>query len=53
MFQHHKPSVFYGTLANSADPDLKLHNAVSDQDLHYLLTECSIKIWRKKRKNTT
>ena len=27
-----------GTLANSADPDLKLHKAVSDQSLHCLFT---------------
>ena len=34
---------FYATYANSADPDQTLHNAVSDQDLHCLLREYSIK----------
>ena len=43
---------FYGTSANSAEPDQKLQNAVSDQARHYLLTEGSIKI-RIKWKNTT
>ena len=28
----------------------KMNNAVSGQDIHYLLTECYIKIWRKKKK---
>ena len=35
---------FCGTLADSADPDQIPHNAVCNQDLHCLLTECSIKI---------
>ena len=35
---------FYGTFANSADQDQTPHNAVSDHDLHCLLTKCYIKI---------
>ena len=36
---------FCGTYANSADPDQKPMNAVSDQSVSaVLLTECSIKI---------
>ena len=31
-------------LTNSADPVQTSQSAVSDQDLHCLLTECSIKI---------
>ena len=42
------PSLLYGTHANSADPDQTSHNAMSDQDFHYLLTECYIKILKKK-----
>ena len=41
---------FYGTYANIADldqTDQTPHNAVSDQELHCLLTESSIKIWKK------
>ena len=34
---------FYGAKATSVDPDQTPHTAVSDQDLHFLLTECSIK----------
>ena len=30
----------------SAHPDQKPHHAVSDQGLHGLLTECSIKTWK-------
>ena len=33
-----KPSVFYGTSANSAEPDQTPQNAVSDQVLHDLPT---------------
>ena len=40
----------YGRKANSADPDQKPNNQVSDQGLHCLLTECSIKIWGKNEK---
>ena len=32
---------FLWDINNNADPDEKPHNAVSDQDLHCLLTECS------------
>ena len=39
---------FNGTWANSADPDQTPHNVVSDQDLHCLLTECYVKILKKK-----
>ena len=35
---------FYGTWANSTDPDQMLQNMASDQGLHCLLTEFSIKI---------
>ena len=35
---------FDGTSANSTDPDQTPYNVVSDQGLHCLLTECSIKI---------
>ena len=35
---------FCGTWAYSTDPDLTPQNAASDQGLHRLLTECSIKI---------
>ena len=35
---------FCGTYANNADPDQTLQNAASDQGLHCLLTESSIKI---------
>ena len=38
--------------ANSADLEQTPQNAVSDQVLHCLLTECSIKIWIK-MKNAT
>ena len=38
---------------HSADPDQTPHNAVSDQDLPCLLTECSIKICEEKRKTST
>ena len=31
-------------MVNSAEPDETQQNAVSDQGLHRLLTECSIKI---------
>ena len=37
--------LFNGTSANSAEPDQTPQNAASDQALHYLLTEGSIKIW--------
>ena len=30
---------FYGSWANSTDPDQTRHNVVSDQNLHCLLTE--------------
>ena len=46
LLNPYKPSV----LCNSAGPDQTLHNAVSDQELHCLLTESSIKIWKKKIK---
>ena len=42
-----KPASYFKncrTKANSADPDQTPHNVVSDQGLHCLLTECSIKI---------
>ena len=35
---------FCGTYANSSESDQPPQNAASDQDLHYLLTGCSIKI---------
>ena len=35
---------FYGTLANSAEPDQMLQNAASGLVLHCLLTEYSFKI---------
>ena len=35
---------FCGKKANSADPDQTPHNATSDQGLHCLLIDCSIKI---------
>ena len=38
------------TQANSADPDQSPHNVVSNQDLHCLLSECSVKIKKKKEK---
>ena len=38
---------------HSADPDQTPYNAVSDQDLPCLLTECSIKICEEKRKVST
>ena len=41
---------------NSAEPDQTPHNAASDQVLHFLLTECSFKIWikiKKKKHPTT
>ena len=38
--------------ANSAEPDQTPHSAASDQALHYLLREASIRIWIK-MKNTT
>ena len=47
-FNPYKPSV----QANSADPDQTPQNATSDQDVHCLLTNCSIKI-RIKMENTT
>ena len=34
-----KPSVLYGTWANSAEPDQRPQNVASDQVLHCLLTE--------------
>ena len=37
-------NISLATYANSADPDQTPHSAVSDQDLHCLLTEFSIKI---------
>ena len=48
LFRYKRP--FYGTKANSADPDQTPHDAVSDQDLHYLLTECSIKFFETNTK---
>ena len=42
---NHIPMVFfYGTYANSANPDQTPQNTASDQGLRYLLTESSIKI---------
>ena len=38
---------FYGTLANSAEPDQMPHNAAPDQVLHCLHTRFSFKIWMK------
>ena len=35
---------FCGTCANSVDPDQTPQNVASDQGLHCLLTECSVKI---------
>ena len=44
-FNPYKPSVFFGgTYTNSADPDQTPQNAVSDQGLHCLFKECSIRI---------
>ena len=37
---------FYGTYDNSADPHWTPHNVLSDRDLHCLLTDCSIKLWK-------
>ena len=51
-FNLYKPSLFYGSKANSADPGLTPHNVASDQGLYYLLTEHSIKVFTK-MKNTT
>ena len=55
-FNPYKPHPFCGTLANSVNPDQTLQNGVcfaaSDQVLHCLLTEVSIKISIKKE-NTT
>ena len=42
-----KPSPSYGSKACSADPEQTPHIAVSDQELHCLLTESSINIWKK------
>ena len=47
----YKSSVLLRDIANSANPD-QTHHAVSDQDLHCLFTEFSIKIGIK-MKNTT
>ena len=45
QFYPYKPSgLFVGTYANSADQDQTSQNAASDQGLHFLLTEFSIKI---------
>ena len=41
-----------GHLTNSADPDQTPQNAASDQGLHCLLIDCSIRILIK-MKNTT
>ena len=41
ILTHISIAVFCGTKAKSADPD---QNAASDQGLHCLLAECSIKI---------
>ena len=51
-FNPYKPSVLIVGYANSADPDQTPQSVASDQGLHCLLTECSIKI-RIKMKNTT
>ena len=49
----YKPSVlFVGHRQNSADPDQMPQNVVSDQGLHSLLTERSIKIWKNMKNNT-
>ena len=59
MYDNHdhqqSPNVFYGTCANSANPDQTPRNVVSQQDRHCLLAECSIIIWKKieKHPNTT
>ena len=44
---------FFANQANSEDPDQKPHNAVSDQGLHCLLTECSIKFLMKNERALT
>ena len=46
------PSVLFVGHKQILDPDKTLQNAAFDQDLHYLLTENSIKILIK-MKNTT
>ena len=44
---------FYGTYANSGNPDQTPHYAASDQGLHCLLTEFSIEIKNEKYHTTT
>ena len=51
FLNHIRLASFMWTNASSADPKQKQHNAVSDQDLHRLITEFSNKIWRKYTKN--
>ena len=43
---------FLWGIGKGADPDQTLQNEASDQGLHCLLTEYSIKIWKKWKKNT-
>ena len=49
-FNPYKPSILFVGYANSADPDQTPQSAASDQGLHCLLTECSIKIRIKNEK---
>ena len=52
LFNPYKPSVkFCGTKENNADPDQTPQNEVSDEGLHCLLTESSIRILIKMKKN--
>ena len=46
----YKPSVFFGTKANKADPDQTPQNESSDQGLNCLLKEFNIKMLNKNEK---
>ena len=49
-YNMYKPSVFWGTKANKADPDQTPQNEASDQGLNCLLTEFYIKMMNKNGK---
>ena len=54
LLHPYKHSVhFMGTQSKSVDPDQTPHEAMFVLDLHRLLTECTIKIWKKEKYNQT